>query len=169
MEYKNKKHLEYTDIMNIIYRPVVEDDLDVQEKWQSILNSLIDSIIAIRLINYRENNTFINIDVINEEIRYGFKEINEDEGLSLKYLTKNIYQKIHLLEKEEIISYDVIYKELNKMYNIYIINEFLPDSLITKFFSKILDYFDNNFRRKEKENIINELKRSYQKENIIHS
>ena len=156
-------------LMDILYHPIDENDMNVQEEYFNHLNHLMEAIAYIRLKEYKK--TFLTIDELDEFLHKSYDRVFETKDES--YLPKIINELLYVLNQDfEInLTYEELEKDIMYMYHKYSYTGNFPKDLIANLYTKLLNAMSDGFikfmRNEMKYNICNALPITNKKVNLI--
>ena len=143
-----------TKVLRRLATTLEEDDPNIQEKLYLTLDKMMDGIAKIKYKQNKKQFRFNNVNQINEYVLNTFERIDEyNQNFHFKNLVNMLISKI-----EDKNNYDSFFKEINRLYEIYIAKGFLPYEETNSFYNEILNKQLDSYIQKEKKKKQEELK-----------
>lgn len=145
-------------LLTILYQPIDETNMDNEEKYFQILDSVIDGIVELRLQKYKRAMSFMQIDTFMSLILTTLQQASlEDEEAELLFGAKSLSRLLKEKSGFVIFNETQCYDKIKKLYFKYSFNEHLPEKEVFAFYNEILNRREDIFRSREKEKIKQEL------------
>lgn len=145
----------FTFLSKKINYQVIDDDVDVQEKYFKILDKIIDAAVLIRYDDYNQK-TFSSIDQIDNLVLVNFYNIDQDIA-SKNFVLNNLANTLTLATKKN-TEKSYYYDKLEALYDLYIKNSHvLKYQDTTDFYNEILNKQEDSFVSRQKELIKDKL------------